>query len=375
MSDALHDPNLRRDTPLALKLKAWIRQHGPMPVADYMDACLNDPECGYYRTQTAIGRHGDFITAPEISQVFGELIGLWCAVVWRQMGSPPRLDLVEIGAGRGTLLADALRALRVVPKFRAAIALHILDRNPALVEAQRAALSGSGVTAIWHETFDTLPGDAHSIWVANEFLDTLPVEQLEKRDGAWTSRMIGMDSAGRLVFTTAPLDSAASAVAHSFDADAWPDGAIVEIQSANVIANVLQRKRNDPIAALFVDYGHAHPASAETLQAVRNHRYEHILMSPGEADLSCQVDFADFARQVAGNASSAPLAIDGPVTQAEFLGKLGIMERASRLMAANPGKANAIEMGVARLMAPQGMGTRFKAIGVRQAGLPTLPGF
>jgi NADH dehydrogenase [ubiquinone] 1 alpha subcomplex assembly factor 7 len=381
MSDTPYDPNLRRDTPLARKLIARIKACGPITVHDYMDACLNDAEFGYYRTQKAIGRAGDFITAPEISQVFGELIGLWCAVVWQQMGAPPRFNLVELGAGRGTLLADALRATRIVPGFREAVSLHILDQNPVLIEQQRAALTAMGIACTWHATLETLPSDLPSIWVANEFLDTVPVHQYERHDDRWRSRAIGLDASGQLAFVAAPADWPVLAdtdlPSHTAQHH-WESGEIYESQSWDY--STLRRMQKvtaiPAFAALFMDYGYVGQATIDTLQAVRAHRAEDVLTSPGEADLSCHVDFENFAACVGDPAHGGnKLASDGPVTQAEFLGQLGIVERASRLMAANPDKANALEMGVARLIAPQGMGTRFKAIGVRSAALPPLPGF
>lgn len=376
-----YDPNLRRDTPLALKLAERIRTHGPLTMHEYMDACLNDPEHGYYRTRSAIGRDGDFITAPEIGQVFGELIGLWCAVVWQQMGSPARVELVELGAGRGTLLADALRATKVLPAFRDAVSVHILDRNPALIDQQKAALAASGVDIAWHASMRDLPRNVPAIWITNEFLDTVPVNQYERRGDAWISRTVALDADGRLALLPQPSDwhlfRAGDLPAYPV-ARTWRDGDICESQSWDTafVGNLFACAGSAPFAALFIDYGYTEAQGADTLQAVRAHRFEHILTSPGEADLSCHVDFASFAhaiREPIGTGSE--LAVDGPVTQSEFLGRLGITERTSRLMAANPAKANALETATARLMAPQGMGTRFKAMGVRSTTLDQLPGF
>jgi NADH dehydrogenase [ubiquinone] 1 alpha subcomplex assembly factor 7 len=349
------DPALRRDTPLARVLGERIRAGGPITTAAYMDACLNDCAYGYYRTQTAIGQTGDFITAPEISQIFGELIGLWCADVWQQMGAPARCALVELGGGRGTLLADALRAARVLPAFRAALTVSILDQNPHLVEAQRAALAASGVPVTWHDTFAGLPAGLPTIVIANEFLDTLPVLQtVSNAHGGQSEHRIGLDAGGRLAFTE----------------DGWQS--ITERQDFSPLISALQtRAAAAPLAALFIDYGYRGTANADTLQAARGHAFEHILTSPGEADLSCHVAFDAFA---ADAQRGGALKVDGPITQSEFLGRLGIVERASRLMAANPAKANMLEHGVARLMAPQGMGTRFLAVGLRSAGLAHLPG-
>jgi NADH dehydrogenase [ubiquinone] 1 alpha subcomplex assembly factor 7 len=352
------DPDLRRDTPLARVLTERILTSGPITTAAYMDACLNDPEHGYYRTQTAIGGAGDFITAPEISQIFGELIGLWGATVWQLMGSPARCALVELGGGRGTLLADALRAARVLPAFRAALSVSILDQNPVLIEAQRAVLAASGVPVTWHARFEALPTGLPTIVIANEFLDTMPVRQtVSGANGNLRERRIGVDASGSLTFAGDDA-SVATGIAETQD-------------FAPLIAALEDRAATAPLAALFVDYGFRGPATTDTLQAVRSHAFEHILTSPGEADLSCHVAFDAFAVDATCNGA---LKVDGPISQSEFLGRLGIVERASRLMAANPAKANVLEHGVARLMAPHGMGTRFLAMGLRSAGLPALPG-
>jgi NADH dehydrogenase [ubiquinone] 1 alpha subcomplex assembly factor 7 len=351
MSTGSTNPEARRDTALGRKLAARIKTAGPITVADYMNACLNDPEHGYYRTRPAIGLGGDFVTAPEMSQVFGELIGLWCAVVWQQMGAPQRVNLIELGAGRGSLLADGLRAARVVPAFRAAVAVHILDSNPTLIVQQREALAGCGVPLVWHATLDALPSDAPSIWIANEFLDTLPVAQsVRTAAGGEAVRRVGLDAAGQLTFVGSDCPI------------------VLEVQDFSALIAALRARSAHPLAALFIDYGYSGGASGDTLQAVRNHAFEHVLTSPGEADISAHVDFAAFA-------AALPLPVDGPTSQSEFLGRLGIMERASKLMAANPTQANTLEMGVARLMQPAGMGTRFRVLGVRSPQLPPLPGF
>lgn len=343
-----YDPEARRDTPLARKLKERIRCEGPLSVDEYMDACLHDPEHGYYVKQPAIGRDGDFITAPEISQVFGELIGLWSAVVWQQMGSPAGVNLVELGPGGGTLMRDALRAARKMPGFLDAIDVHLVDTNAKLIERQRETLTGRSRPATWHASLSSIPGGP-SIVIANEFLDTVPATQWI--DGS--ERRVALDAAIRLVFSP-------------------ETGDIYEHQNHNHLIAGLARQANEkPFAALFIDYGHVTTAPGDTFQALRAHHPEHPLTSPGEADLTVHVDFAAFAT----SAQTAALAVDGPITQGEFLGRLGIVERASHLMSANPAKAGEIEFAVARLIAPQGMGSRFKVIGLRSPNLPKLPGF
>jgi len=358
-------PAPRAATPLARRLAARIAQDGPISVAAYMQACLQDPEHGYYRRRMAIGGVGDFVTAPEISQVFGELIGLWCAVVWQQMGAPQAVRLIELGPGRGTLLRDALRAARLVPEFRAALSAELVECNVALADLQRTTLGGEDVALRWSAELE--PGAAPAIVVANEFLDTLPVTQWVFRAGAWHMRCVGLDAAGELTFVDGAPDARIT-----LPSDVGPphDGAVWESRDA-ALAGFAGKLTTlgASVAALFIDYGHAQPGLGDTLQAISEHRYTDPLHAPGEADLTSQVDFAAFAHAI----GAQRLACDGPVPQAEFLGRLGIIERASRLMAANPAQAAQIETAIARLIAPGGMGTRFQAVGVRSRDLAPLP--
>jgi SAM-dependent MidA family methyltransferase len=357
-------------TPLAERLAARIAREGPIGVAAFMQACLGDPEHGYYRSRDAIGRAGDFITAPEISQAFGELIGLWCAVVWQQMGAPSGLRLVELGPGRGTLMHDALRAARAAPAFRAALDVHLVETNAGLAAQQRDVLQGAGVPVTWSADPARLAPGTPTIVIANEFLDTLPVAQRVLRGGRWRTRLVGLDGDGRLAFVDGaddpapPLPPALDGKAREGDTLETRDDELAGL--AATLASL-----GAPLAALFIDYGHTTPAFGDTLQAVRRHRYDDPLAAPGEADLTAQVDFAAAAAAM----QRCGLAVDGPTTQAQLLGALGIAERASRLMGANPAKAARIEADIARLMAPGGMGTRFHALGVRSLDLATLPGF
>lgn len=361
----------RRDTPLGLVLKERIRRSGPISLADYMHACLHDPEHGYYRSRAAIGANGDFVTAPEISQVFGELIGLWCAVVWQQLGAPAKFNLVELGPGRGTLMADALRATKIVPGFHAAADIVLIESNAALRAEQARALAAHDRIA-WAADLEALVGKGPSIIIGNEFLDTFDAYQFEFCGGEWRAREIGLDAEGELQFVTA---RDAADCSELIPATLQPKaGDIYEVSpSLRRIArsDLAKAAALRPMAALFIDYGHAQTAFGDTLQAVRNHAYEHPLTSPGEADLTAHVDFQQFGDA----AREAGLSVDGPVPQATFLAALGIMQRASKLMTANPAQAHVVETGVARLMAVPGMGDRFKAIGLRSPGLPPLPGF
>lgn len=340
------DPVVRRETPLALSLKARIRRDGPITVRDYMDCCLNDPEHGYYRGQTAIGAAGDFITAPEISQVFGELLGLLVASAWQGLSEPASLHLIEIGPGRGTLMADVLRVAQRLPRFYAALSVTLAEQNTVLEAEQKARLAGAAARIRWCGGLHEIAADGSPVIVlANEFLDTLPVRQV----AGGAECLVGLDQAGQLAFI-------------------GTRDAIFETQDFGFLDQLAALSEAAPLAALFIDYGHMTGAPGDTLQAVRGHVSEHPLTSPGEADLTVHVDFEAFAAA----ARARGFEIDGPIAQADLLGRLGIMERASRLMAANPAKAGAIEMGVARLMAPQGMGSRFKAIGLRRGAMAPL---
>jgi NADH dehydrogenase [ubiquinone] 1 alpha subcomplex assembly factor 7 len=355
----------QRDTPLALKLKARIAADGPLELSAFMSACLWDETHGYYATRRPIGAAGDFITSPEISQTFGELLGLWSAVVWQQMDAPTSMTLMEAGPGRGTLMRDALRAAAKVTGFHKALSVHLLEASATLQAEQRKTLEATTVPITWGLERPDSP--APLIVLANEFLDCMPIDQVEKTPAGWRLRCVGLDASNSFCWT----DNPRLRVFPHFDAmfPAAPVGSVHEFVATPEPLGLAAH--TSPVAALYIDYGHDAASLGETLQAVRAHQHEHIFTSPGEADLSAYVDFA----AVGTAARDAGLAIDGPVTQAEFLGRLGIMERASRLIAANPARANDIETGVARLMNPQGMGTRFKVLGVRSAGLPTLPGF
>ena len=369
-------------------LRARIEREGPMPVDAYMRACLADPEHGYWQRTQTIGTGGDFITAPEISQVFGELIGLWCAVVWQNMGSPVPLRLVELGPGRGTLMRDVLRAARAVPPFLTAASVHLIEISAPLRKAQQQTLAflsgrttpdqgpltpalsqrGEGGTAVcggvpinWHDVIDEVPEGA-AIVIANEFLDALPIRQLVFADDAWRERVVDVDGRGGLQFAAGPEAAAGSEVL----AISPQPGAVVELRAGEdeLLARLVAR--GSPLVALFIDYGPAQPATGDTLQAVRRHAWVDPLSRPGRADLTAHVQFAHLARK----ARAAGLAVDGPITQAEFLGRLGVAERAARLMAANPKEAGNIEADVQRLISPTGMGELFKVMAVRTPSLP-----
>lgn len=323
---------------------------GPISIADFMAEALSHPRLGYYRRAMPLGAAGDFTTAPEISQMFGELLGAWLADRWLAMGRPAPVRLVELGPGRGALMADALRATRGVPGFHAALDLHLVETSEPLRAAQHTALTAFAPT--WHERFDEVPAGP-LLLVANEFFDALPVRQFHRTAEGWRERMVGLGPDGGLRLALAPgLTPFASALP-----DAAP-GAEAELSEAGrALAGAIgARLHQDGGWALIVDYGYDSSSPGSSLQAVRGHRGAGLLDRPGETDLSAHVDFAALAA-----ASGRPTF--GPVTQGDFLRRLGILERAQSLKRlANPEQARAIDAALARLIAPDQMGTLFRVL-------------
>ena len=348
-----------------------IRATGPLTIAEFMTETLQHPRLGYYATRDPLGAAGDFVTAPEVSQVFGELIGLWCADVWTRMGRPDPVLLVELGPGRGTLMADALRSLKVAPDFRHALQLHLVETSPELRALQATNLGAAG--PIWHEGLHQVPAGP-MLLIANEFLDALPIRQFERRGGTWRERRVGLSPDGtELAYVLDPAPSAtASLIAPRFEFA--PDGAVVEVCPAAIgLATELARRlAAEGGAALFIDYGHVESACGDTLQAVKAHRYHPVLEAPGSADLTAHVDFqafADVARTVGAH-------VCGPITQAGFLRALGVEVRARQLLAkAAPDARAGIESGVHRLIDSGEMGTLFKVLALTHPDLPTPAGF
>lgn len=361
-------------TPLDRLIRAEIRAGGPMDVARFMGLALGHPAHGYYATRDPFGQAGDFVTAPEISQMFGELLGLWAVAVWHGLGQPDRLHLVELGPGRGTLMADALRAARGVPGFLQAIRLSLVETSPVLREAQGKALVSSGVTPHWLDDLSGLE-DGPVLLLANEFLDALPIRQFIRQGAIWRERLVGWEEeTDRLVFTASPgpsphallLDQAVTAEAK--------DGAIAELCPAalTVAGQVGSRLARWGGAALFLDYGHPRSAPGDTLQAMKAHSYVPILEEVGEADLTAHVDFGRFrlaAEQVGAMAF-------GPVTQGRFLDRLGVGMRAQALMRGKGlEEQGRIRAALTRLVAPDQMGDLFKVLALAPKGSSAPPGF
>jgi NADH dehydrogenase [ubiquinone] 1 alpha subcomplex assembly factor 7 len=334
-----------------------------------MALCLSHPEHGYYRRADAIGRDGDFITAPEISQMFGELIGLWAATVWDAIGRPDPVRLVELGPGRGTLMADALRAIaNAAPAFRAAIEVHLVEINPQLRARQAAALGAARPS--WHDSLACVPAGA-AIFIANEFVDALPVQQYVRTDVGWRVRCVGLDAVGNLVFVEGPL--VADPDLEPAHAQA-PVGAIVEVspESRSIVATLADRIADQGGGALIIDYGAPASGAGDTLQAVRRHRMVGPLEMPGESDLTAHVDFAALVRA----ASAAGAAAHGPVPQGLFLNRLGIAARAAVLLRhASPRQRADIAAACERLIGEAQMGTLFRVLAITARDAPPPPGF
>jgi NADH dehydrogenase [ubiquinone] 1 alpha subcomplex assembly factor 7 len=352
-------------TPLGRELAALIASEGPISVERYMALCLGHPRLGYYMTRDPFGREGDFTTAPEISQMFGELLGLWVAEVWTSMGRPSQFALVELGPGRGTLMADALRALKIVPECRAALSVHLVETSPVLRDIQQNTLAPSGLPVAWHDTFAHIPSGP-VIVLANEFLDALPVRQFVRTESGWHERMVGLDD-DRLVFGL-------FAEPEPKLGRAGRPGDVIEIGEAAlaVAREIAARLVAEGGAALCLDYGHARSGLGETLQAVRRHGFVDPLAEPGEADLTVHVDFA----AVALAARAAGARVHGPTTQGAFLDALGIRARAAALARnAAPDVRTGIEAALARLTGSSDgqMGDLFKVLGFSHPALTALP--
>jgi NADH dehydrogenase [ubiquinone] 1 alpha subcomplex assembly factor 7 len=354
------------------RLRRLIIEHGPISVARYMTLALAHPTSGYYPTRDPIGAGGDFVTAPEVSQLFGELIGLALVSYWLELGQPERVALAELGPGRGTLMADLIRASRVVSSFVAAATVHLVETSPILRERQAAALQGLPV--FWHDGIDGLPKDRPLLLVANEFLDALPVRQFMRLGARWHERLVDVDEQGRFRFVVArhatPFPEAVGGVV----GDA-PEGTVLELGPARqALAEAIARRiLEQGGAAILIDYGSA-PESplADTFRAVRRHMAVDPLLAPGEADLSAHVDF-DAAARAAGSTGAQ---IYGPLPQGIYLERLGAGQRLERLLHnATPAQRAELASGYRRLVAREAMGELFKVLAITAPGGPVPAGF
>ena len=356
-------------TPLGSRIAALVAAQGPISIAQYMALALHDAEGGYYATRDPFGAAGDFITAPEVSQMFGEMLGLWCVQLWHDQGRPKNPLLVELGPGRGTLMADVLRAAKVAPDFLAGLDVVLVEASPVLQQIQREKLKDCGVSVRWATHFEA-PGQPLFL-LANEFFDALPVRQYVKTPRGWCERMVVVKNQD-LDFALAPIVTPASALS-SLCAGA-PDGGVHEVAPGGLaLAEEIARAVADKGgAALLLDYGYDDATGfGETLQAVGGHAFADVLAHPGENDLSAHVDFAALAE--AGKHGGA--AVHGPRAQGEFLADLGLTGRAEQLMKSNPDAAASLYAAVERLIDPKQMGTLFKALAFLPPSAGKPPGF
>tara|TARA_R110000824_G_scaffold390760_8_gene587749 strand:- start:6517 stop:7608 length:1092 start_codon:yes stop_codon:yes gene_type:complete len=358
---------------LAKHIARLIKETGPMPVSHYMALALGHPKHGYYMTRDPLGAAGDFTTAPEISQMFGELVGLWIAETWIAQGSPSPFVLAEFGPGRGTLMADALRALRSVPGLLPALSLHFVETSPVLAALQKEAVPN----ATWHDRFDTLP-EGPLFVIANEFFDALPIRQFVRMEQGWCERYVMLsenstEDAPRFEPAITPVPQANDdmlALAHRNA----PVGSLAEVSpaSAAFAEDMAQRIAKHGGAALFIDYGHAKSAVGDTLQALRAHEFVDVFENPGEADITAHVDFEALALA----AKAGGVEAYGPVEQGTFLKALGISERAETLKGnATPEQANDIDLAEKRLTSAEEMGSLFKVLALVPKGAPGPAGF
>lgn len=359
-------------TPLAARLKERIAREGAISVHDYMQSCLADRAAGYYLTRQPIGRSGDFITAPEVSQMFGELIGAWIATMWQGMGSPAAVVVGELGPGRGTLMADALRAFRTAPGLLESATLALIETSPVLREAQAETLRHSALPPRWFERIEDVP-QGPFVLIANEFIDALPIRQFVRAGEAWHERAVTLGADGSFAFC-AGMAAASDFLPAALRDMTAEDGAIAETRPGVTILlqTLATRAAAAPIAALIVDYGHATSGFGDSLQAVRAHRYADPLDHPGEADLTAHVDFAALKEE----AVRFGLAAYGPMQQGEFLLKLGLGARLERLgRDATSAQRDALMAGAARLADPRQMGALFKVLELQSSGLAPPPPF
>lgn len=329
-----------------------------MTLAEYMGLCLGHPAYGYYMTRDPFGKAGDFITAPEVSQMFGEMIGLWIADLWTKLGSPKNFILLECGPGRGTLMDDILRTTKAMPGFHNAAQIYLMEMSPVLKDAQKRKLASFDTH--WISELGQLPASLPVILVANEFLDALPIRQFQAQDGQWYERVVGITRNDTLGMGLVKADMAMIEAIPAAIRNGVGEGVFEVSQILNQFiksVDILLKKQTG--AALFLDYGHAHSAPGDSLQAMKDHRFVSIFETPGSADLTAHVDFENISRI----ASADGLRVHGPVSQRDFLRGLGIETRAERLLArAMEAQKADLKTGLHRLIDTSQMGSLFKVM-------------
>ncbi len=347
-------------------IKEAIFENGPMNIAEYMVLALTQPEYGYYMRKDPFGVQGDFTTAPEISQIFGELIGAWLVTQWVMMGKPADCALAEIGPGRGTLMADILRATSKVKGFHDAISVHLMELSPTLRQKQWTTLAGKHPNITWHMGFAEIPAKP-LLLVCNEFFDALPIRQyLHEADG-WKERKISLDKKGNLEFVFEATEPPEALETEPVSEELYEYCEAARAMSF-VIANRISMYGG---SALIIDYGYDH-GNGDTLQAVRNHRHHEVLEEPGTADLTAHVDFGVITHVAAIGGCT----VYGPVGQGFFLNRLGALERTAVLCEkATEKQKEALTSGIMRLTNADQMGTLFKALCIVNPAMPKPEGF
>ncbi len=332
-----------------------IKLSGPLPLAEYMHWCMADKKQGYYQTKNSIGGDGDFITAPEVSQMFGELIGIWALAAWTALGSPAKFNLVELGPGRGTLLKDIWRATQISKEFQTAARVILVETSEKLKELQRAALT-EVPKKTWHAHVSELE-PIPTILIANEFFDVLPFRQYVKAGSVWRENAVGLDEDGNLSWVLGENTIRLPELPATHHNE--PEGAVFEISTprevaANEIAELVSANHG---AALIIDYGHTKTGFGDTFQAVENHAFVDPLTSPGTADLTSHVDF----EALAGSIENLGLELHRFMNQGEFLLSLGLLERAGSFGHGKDSATQArIKSEAERLVLPDQMGELFK---------------
>ncbi|XP_004507529.1 uncharacterized protein [Cicer arietinum] len=406
-----HSHNPTSDSELVKHLKGIIKfRGGPISLGEYMSEVLTNPKVGYYINRDVFGAEGDFITSPEVSQMFGEMVGVWVMCLWEQMGQPKRVNLIELGPGRGTLMADLLRGASKFKNFTESLHIHLVECSPALQKLQHknlkcvdeenadenadkrtfSSLVGTRTPVSWHAALEQVPSGLPTIIIAHEFFDALPVHQFQKASRGWCEKMVDVAEDSSLHFVLSPHPTPATL--YLLKRVKW--AATEEIAKLNQIEicpkamdltqTIVERISSDGGGALIIDYGLDEVVS-DSLQAIRKHKFVHLLDDPGSADLSAYVDFASIRHSA--EEASGEVSVHGPITQSQFLGALGINFRAESLLQnCTEEQAESLRTGYWRLVgdgeapfseggddsAPIGTGTRYKAMAIvnKNQGVP-----
>lgn len=337
--------------PFDAYLKKLIYQQGPISIARFMSEALMHPQYGYYQKQQPFGREGDFTTAPEISQMFGEMVGIWVASIWQQMGEPQQVGLVEIGPGRGTLMKDLLRSSKNISGFHEALHVHLVEQSVQLTQAQQEVLKDAHPDISWHQEFGEIK-DGPAIVVANELFDALPIYQYVKTTEGFKEKVVALDEE-KLVFALAPMEE-------QLPDEVLPEGTVVEVSPASIglMQQIAARIKAHGGAGLFIDYGYEMPAYGDTLQALKKHQYHPVLEDVGEADLTAHVNFTALAQAAKAEGLQAEI-----MEQRRFLEQMGIAVRAEMLaQKATAEQQDGIQSALKRLTGKDEMGRLFKVL-------------